>query len=180
MGEMLLRYTGIYNAESYNSQQNESFYINWLICMFYIIVNIPFNANIDCMNLYSWKPFVISNANVICMHVPFTLSFFFHKYLSIQKLWKNNECSIGRSEMQAVWCGRYNFKRQLSIMLPFKHEKLLLNIHRLIFNELYCPFIFFKTRKDCPFPDWVCQLFPCPGIQLWTLSRCLEEKNLHI
>lgn len=42
--EMLWQKSGIYNAESFNSQQNASFDIKWLTYVFCITVNISFNV----------------------------------------------------------------------------------------------------------------------------------------
>lgn len=64
---MLWQQSGIYNTESYNSQQNEPFDINWLICIFCITVNISFNVCAQVERIYIHGNHCISNANVMCM-----------------------------------------------------------------------------------------------------------------
>ena len=112
-GKTLRQSSGIYHTERYNSQQNESFDINGLVCIFCITVNISFTVYAQVAWIY-----IQGNRYFQCkcqsyVHVPFLLSkLFSNKCLGIQKQWRNEERSSGRYEMHAVRHGRYDFKRQ--------------------------------------------------------------------
>lgn len=84
--EMLWQKSGIYSAESFNSQQSESFDIKWLTYVFCITVNISFNVYVHRLHKFIFMESILYFKCRCHVCVPFiSPKLFPNKYLGIQK-----------------------------------------------------------------------------------------------